>query len=151
MKRPKSIFGFFGELFLFLGVLFFLIGLLSQANIMKLKSGSHGGPYDFLISGCVFLIIGVFSLLVAAHKEKRKRLLLQTGTSVVGIITSVKQLPFTRWGTSYPYVVHFTYEWDGVQYKGRTGLFWILPSIKESDNKTVYIDLENPKHCELKL
>lgn len=140
MRKPKSMWEFCGELFLFLGALFLLIGLLSQAGIMKIKPSSHGGPYEFLILGRVFLLIGAFSLLVATCKERKKRLLLQTGTSVLGMIVSVKQLPFTRWGTSYPYVVYFTYEYEGVQYKGKSGLFWILPSVKEFDKETVYID-----------
>lgn len=149
--KPRNFWEFYGRLFFILGGSFLLIGLLSQAGIMKMKPGAHGDPRVFAIIGCLFLIVAGLSQFMGVHMVKRNKLLLQTGTPISGTIISVKQLQFTRFSTSYPYVVYFTYEWEGMQYKGKIGPLWSIPSIKENDNETIYIDAKNPKHSTLKL
>ncbi|CAB1245729.1 protein of unknown function [Ruminococcaceae bacterium BL-4] len=149
--KPRNFWEFYARLFFILGGSFLLIGLLSQAGIMKMKPGAHSDPRVFAIIGCLFLIVAGLSQFMGAYMVKRDKLLLQTGTPISGTIVSVKQLQFTRFSTSYPYVVYFTYEWEGMQYKGRIGPLWSIPSLKENDNGTIYIDAENPKHSTLKL
>lgn len=149
--KPRNFFEFYGRLFFILGGSFLLIGLLSQAGVMKMKSGVHGDPRLFAIIGCIFLIVAGLSQVMGVYIAKRDKLLIQTGTPISGTIISVKQLHFTRLSTSYPYIVYFTYEWESVQCKGKIGPLWSIPSFKEHDNRTIYIDAKNPKHSTLKL
>lgn len=149
--KPRSLSEFYGRLFFILGGSFLLIGLLFQNGIMKMKPGAHGDPRMFLIAGCSLLIVACLFLLMGFYITRKNKLLIQTGTPIVGTIISVKQLRFTRFTTSYPYVVYFTYDWEGVQYKGKSDLLWTIPSFKESDKRTIYIDVKNPKHSTLKL
>lgn len=149
--KPRNFAEFYGRLFFILGASFLLIGLLSQAGVMKMKPGAHGDPRVFAITGCLFLIVAGVSQVMGVYMVKRDKLLIQTGTPISGAIVSVKQLRFTRFTTSYPYVVYFTYEWEGVQYKGKMGPLWDIPSLKEHDNRTIYIDSKNPRHSTLKL
>ena len=152
VKKPRSMWGLTGWVFLILGAAFLLCGLLSQAGIMRMKPGSQGDPrVVFPIMGCAFLMAGAGTLLMAILKEKSRKLLLQIGTPVTGKVVSVDQLSFTTWGTSHPYVVHFTYENDGMPYHGKSCLLWTLPTVKEDDTVTVMVDEESPKHSALKL
>lgn len=148
--KPKSLSGFYGRLVLILGGSFLLIGLLSQTGIIKMRTGAHGDPRILSIAGCFFLIVASLFLLIGVYITRRNEFLMQTGTPILGTIISIKQLHFTRFSSSYPYVVYFTYEWEGVQYKGKSGLLWTIPSFKESDQETIYIDAKNPKHSALK-
>ena len=149
--KPKNLSVFYGRLLLILGGSFLLVGLLAQAGIIKRKSSAHGDPRVFLIVGCSLLIVACLFLLIGAYITRKNKLLIQTGTPILGTIISVKQLQFTRFTTSYPYMASFTYRWEGVQYKGKSDLLWTIPSFKESDKMTIYIDVKNPKHSTLKL
>ena len=152
MRKPRNMWELCGELFLLLGALFVLFGVLSRAGILKTAPGSHGDPgVVFPVVGGGLLIVGAFSILAALRKEKRKNQLFETGMPVTGEIETVKQNLFTKWGTYHPYVIYFSYEADGVPYKGKSGLFWTIPPTREHEKKTVYIDADNPKHCVLKL
>ena len=151
MRKPKSIWEFCGKLFAPMGRLFVLFYLLAQAGVMKMNPRSKGGPSLFLATGGVLLAAAFFLLLLAAYKEKKKKQLLKTGIHVTGTVTSVKQLPYTQWNTSHPYVVRFSYEWDGGQYEGKSGLLWDLPAVKEPEEITVYLDEERPKHSAVQL
>lgn len=151
MKKPESMWEFCGRLFLLLGVLFVLFGILTQVGVMRMRSGSRGGPEVFFFSGSAFFF---FSLEPTRTKRKfrpPKRRIPKSGMSVPGTVASVEQLSYTRWNTSYPYVIRFTYEWEGVRYKGKSGLIWTPPSVKESDPLSVVIDEENPKNYALEL
>lgn len=128
-----------------------LIGLLSQTGIMKMKPGAHGDPRVFSIVGCFLLIVAGLSLLIGFYITKKNKLLMQTGTQILATIVSVKQLQYTRFSASYPYVVYYSYEWEGVQFKGKSGLLWNIPSFQEPGKGTIYIDVKNPKHSTLKL
>lgn len=152
MRKPRNMWEFCGELFLFLGAIFFLFGVLSRASVLKTDPGSHGDPgVVFPIVGGGLLIVGLFSLLAGIRKEKRRILLLETGMPVTGEIEAVKENLFTKWGSYHPYVIYFTYEVDGVPYKGKSGLFWTLPPTMEHKKITVYLDADHPKRCALKL
>ena len=151
MKKPKSMLEFYGKIFLLLGAVFVLCWILTQAGIMKMEPGSRGGPEVFFIVGCASLAAGAVAVIAEAFRVRRKKLILQTGMSVTGTVTSVKQLSYTRWNTSYPYVVRFIYEWEGMKYKGKSCLLWTPPSVKENDPLAVFIDEEIPKHCVAKL
>lgn len=151
MRNPRNIQGLFGELFLLLGVVFVLSGILSRAGILKTDPGSRGDPgVVFPIMGCAFLVAGITFAFAAIFKEKRQAQLFETGMPVTAVIDAVKQNRFTKWGSSHPYVIYFTYEVDGVPYKGKSGLFWTLPPVREHDHGTVYVDLDHPKCCALK-
>lgn len=152
VREPKSMWGLTGWIFLGLGALFLLCGILTRAGIMKTKSGSQGDTsVGFLILGGALMAAGIFLLFAAMLKEKRRRSLLQSGTPVTGEVVSVKQLPFTRWGTSYPYVVRFRYESDGISYRGKSCLLWALPKVQENDGVTVRVDADHPKRCAVEL
>ena len=151
MKKPESMWEFCGRLFLLLGVLFVLFGILTQAGVMRMRPGSRGGPEAFFFSGFAFLAAGIFVLFASVLRKRRKKRILKSGMSVPGTVASVEQLSYTRWNTSYPYVIRFTYEWEGVRYKGKSGLIWTPPSVKESDPLSVAIDEENPKNYALEL
>lgn len=125
MRKPKSMWSLTGWIILILGAVFLLFGLLTQAGVMKRAPNSRGDPgVIFPILGCALFMVGAAALLLAILKEKRRELLLQTGTPVTGRIVSVDQLAFTTWGTSHPYVVRFTYEDGGIQYQGKSCLLW---------------------------
>lgn len=152
MRKPRNEWELFGELSLILGVLFLCVGVLSRAGVLKTDPGSHGDPgVVFPAAGCAFLIMGTFSVIVAFRKISRSTKLLETGMPVTGKISAVKQRLFTQWGHSHPYVVYFSYELDGVQYKGKSGLFWAPPSVREGESETIFIDADHPRHCMLKL
>ena len=152
MRKPRNMWEFCGELFLFLGAIFVVFGVLSRAGVLKTDPDSLGDPrVIFPILGGGLLIVGFFSLLAGISKEKRLNLLLETGMPVTGEIEAIKQNFFTKWGTYHPYVIYFKYEVDGVSYKGKSGLFWTLPPTQEQEKKTVFIDADHPKRCVLKL
>jgi hypothetical protein len=152
MRKPRNMWEFCGELFLLLGVIFVLFGVLSRAGVLKTDPASLGDPgVVFPIIGGGFLIAGLFSLPAGILKENRRIRLFETGVPVTGKIEAVKQNLFTKWGTYHPYVIYFTYEVDGVPYKGKSGLFWALPPTLEHEKKTVFIDADHPKRCALKL
>ena len=134
-----------------MGLLFVLFYLLAQAGVFERNLRSNGGPSRFLAVCGLRLPAAFFFLALAAYKEKKKKQLLKTGIHVTGTVTSVEQLPYTQWNTSHPYVVRFAYEWDGGQYEGKSGLIWDLPSVKESEEITVYLDEERPKHFAVQL
>lgn len=139
-------------IFLILGAAFLLSGILSQAGIMKTSPNSQGDPrVVFPILGCAFLMVGAVLFLVASYKEKRRKLLLQTGVPVTGRVVSVKQLTYMQKGISHPYVVYFTYESDGVQYHGTSHFLWMPPTVRENDSLTVMVDADHPKHCAVEL
>lgn len=144
--------GFFGEFFILLGAVFLLSGILSRAGILKTDPASRGDPgIVFPILGSAFLIVGISSALAARIKEKRKAQLFESGMPVTAEIDAIKQNFFTKWGSSHPYIIYFTYEVDGVPYKGKSGLFWVLPSVREHDHETVFVDMDHPKRYALKL
>jgi hypothetical protein len=152
MRKPRNMWELCGELFLLLGAVFVLFGVLSRAGVMKTAPGSHGDPgVVFPIVGGGLLIVGFISMLAAIRIEKGKVQLLETGIAVTGVIDAVKENLFTKWGSYHPYVIYFTYEVDGVPYKGKSGLFWTLPPTMEHEKITVYLDADHPKRCVLKL
>lgn len=152
MGKPRSTWRMASLIFLILGAAFLLSGILSQAGIMKTSPNSHGDPrVVFPILGCAFLMVGAVLFLVASYKEKRRKLLLQTGVPVTGRVVSVKQLTYMQKGNSHPYVVYFTYESDGVQYHGTSHLLWMPPTVRENDSLTVMVDADHPKHCAVEL
>ncbi len=148
VRKPDGFLKMFGWLFLLLGVVFLLFGILSQAGVMKTEPNSRGNPgVVFPILACALLAAGAVLFLTASFSEKKRKLLLQTGMPVKGTVVSVKQLPYTRWGTSYPFVVRFAYECDGVQYEGKSRFLWDPPQVREHDAVKVMVDADRPKRC----
>ncbi len=147
MKRPENMWKFFGVMFLIFGVVFFLSGTLSRMGILQTDLASQGDPkLWFPVLGCAFLVLGIIICAVSYRKEKEFKLLLREGTPTKGYVTSVKQLLFTRWNGSSPYVVHFTYEIEGSSFKGKSHLLWSQPKVCEQNTITVYIDSQKSAH-----
>lgn len=68
------------------------------------------------------------------------------GTATQGTITLIKKLSYTRWSNQHPSIAHFTYEYGGVTYKGKSNLIWGAPTIHEYDKIVVYVDSINNRN-----
>ncbi len=152
MKKPEDMWKLCGTLFLILGAVFLLSGVLTQMGILHTDPASQGDPkLWFPLLGCILLIFGAIMCTVSYRKEKAWNLLLQEGTKTKGYVTSVKQLMLIKWNGSYPYVVYFTYEIEGVSYAGKSHLLWSQPKACERNTVTVYTDSQKPAHCAVDL
>lgn len=123
MKKPETMWKLCGSIFLILGTVFLFSGVLSQMGILRTNPASQGDPkLWFPVLGGIFIILGIIKCGISYPKEKARKLLLREGTQTKGHVTSIKQLVFTRWNGSSPYVVCFTYEIEGFSYKGKSQL-----------------------------
>lgn len=147
MKKPKNMWSFFGVTLLIFGVVFLISGVFSQMGILHTDPASQGDPkLWFPVLGDTLLILGIMLCAVSYRKEKACKLLLCEGTQTKGYVTSVRQLFFTRWGGLYPYLVYFTYEIEGLSYRGKSHLLWSQPKVCEQNTVTVYTDSQDPSH-----
>lgn len=157
MRKPKSLGSFAGILFLIFGALFFICSVLLHSGIMKTSPNSIGDPgVAFPILTAALLATGIVICLLVHLKARCTATLLYDGAPITAQILSVQQLMCICCGnswdsSSHPYVVSVEYELDGMQYKGKSHLLWERPAVHKGDEITVYIDLENPKHCAIKL
>ncbi len=152
MKKPQTMWKFCGTLFLILGAVFLLSGILSQMGILHTDPASRGDPkLWFPVLGSILLALGIILCAVSYWKERAYKLLLSEGTQTKAKVTSVKQLMFTRWNSSYPYVVYYKYEVEGSSYKGKSRLLWSQPKVYEKNTVTVYIDSQKPSHSAVNL
>jgi len=152
MKKPQTMWKFCGTLFLILGAVFLLSGILSQMGILHTDPASRGDPkLWFPVLGSILLALGIILCAVSYWKERAYKLLLSEGTQTKAKVTSVKQLMFTRWNSSYPYVVYYKYEVEGFSYKGKSRLLWSQPKVYEKNTVTVYIDSQKPSHSAVNL
>ena len=152
MKKPDNMWKFFGVMLLIFGVVFLFSGTLSQLGILHTDPASQGDPkLWFPVLGCIFLGLGIIMCAVSYRRGKARKLLFLEGSQTNGHVISVKQLMFVKWNGSCPYVVYFTYEIEGIQYRGKSNLLWSQPKVCEQNTLTVYIDSQKPTHCAVDL
>jgi len=152
MKKSETIWKLLGTIFLILGTVFLFLGVFSQMGLLHSDPASQGDPkLWYPVLGGILIILGVILCGVSYRKLKACKLLIREGTNTKGHVTSVKQLVFTRWNGSSPYVVCFAYEVEGCSYKGKSNLLWSQPEVCEQNAVTVYIDSEKPAHCAVDL
>lgn len=114
-------------------------------GLMHTSRASLGDPkVAFPILGLVFLVFGLLLCAVSYRKEKQREVLLREGIKTKGTVTQVKQLMLTKWNGRHPYVVYFSYDIEGLPYKGKSGLLWSPPSVCKDSAVTVYADSGNP-------
>lgn len=136
MKKPKTIKRLSSYILIILGAYFILDGLFLNPEI-----------YMFIPLGIVILALGSIIFLRDQQSEKRKNLLLSGETCLKAKVSHIKQKPFTSWGEKHPYVVTFTYEFEGASYQGKSHLLWEKPQLKTGDILKVYIEKKKPQFC----
>lgn len=141
MKKPNAILQFFIFMCFIMGPIFLISGIMVQAGLLAVSEHSKGDPAVwFPVLGIGFLLVGTFIALFSVYQSRQREQLLLNGIPLQGIITGVTQLSWMRWGSQSPYVVYFSYEYEGTAYNGKSGLLWNIPIVYPNDNITVCID-----------
>lgn len=146
MQPPKTVAQLCGFIFSIIGVTFLVLGFLGQVVELSPKFNSIGNPSPiFLIVGAVLFAMAVLLFIVDYHEQKHQRALLLSRTTVQGTVLSVKIKQSVRWCNRHPYVIHYSYEYVGVSYTGKSCLLWGSPDVHSGDKIQVFID-ENLPH-----
>lgn len=145
MRRP-TLSQSYGFVFMTLGAVFIPAGYLNKIGILSTTQYSKGGPTTtFTVVGGILLIVGAVLFFISLYREKERAKLKEKGIKVEGYVTDIKRLIYTKVNKQAPYVVYFSYDYNGDNYKGKSHLLWDKPSISKGDLISIYID-EYKKH-----
>lgn len=147
MRKPNSLTQLSGIVFMILGPVFIGAGYLNKIGVLPTSTNSQGDPaVIFPIVGFAFLVVGILFFFIPFYKEKKREKLQATGVRVNGTVTKIERLLYAKWGNQSPYIIHFSYEYFGDKYDGKSYLLWDKPTISEGDIITVYIDEYKKQH-----
>lgn len=146
MKQPSSAVTLSGWILVVLGLSFQLAAYLNRIGVLKTSPNSTGDPaVAFPILGLIFLAVGVACLLSAQERQNARLRLRDHGVQLRGCVTEIKCLSYMHWGNRSPYVVRYSYYYDGETYTGKSELLWEAPKLHQSEILTVYMDPRRPK------
>ena len=143
MHQPKYMEKLYAFIFLCLGSGFIVMGLLSDAGIVKPTAQS--AVQDPNIMGFVFLLMGIafcaaqtIFRVIAAKKNKLHNELTANGIRVHGSVEKVILLRFTQYGKKSPYRICYTYTLQGDIFHHKSCLLWDKPDYEVGDPILVY-------------
>lgn len=143
MNEPKFAEDILKIVYLWIGIAFIAIGLLCFIGALQPTSysriqESNGNGIDFLVLGTIFIILQFVQRAIVSRKKKLHNELLTKGTKVHGTVEKVCLKNSVRYAGKYPYVVFYTYDYQGQVYHGQSHLLWDIPDVKEQDSIVVY-------------
>lgn len=148
LKRPSSLVQLWGYIFIIIGSIFILSGYLNRFGILPTSPNSKGDPdLIFPITGSIILIVGLLIFFITVYKENERMKLKTTGLKVQGVVTKIRKLEYTKWGTQSPTTIHFYYECYGCRYEGKSYLVWDTPTVTEGEKVNIYINDDKRHHC----
>ena len=145
MKTPRYKKDIFVIIFLFIGLAFIIFGLLSFANIIR--PTAHSQVQDHNLMGLIFCIIGLIFFItqgilrylsfreVSIHRE-----LISKGTKVKGTIKRIVLQKSIKYGGKSPYVLFYTYTYEGKDIQSKSSLFWEKPRYHIGDQIEAFVD-----------
>lgn len=144
MNEPRYAEDVLKTIWLWIGIAFIAFGgalslidaLRPRAHSMAQETNLNG--IIMLALGTVFLITQSVQRVIASRKRKLHNDLLASGTKVNGTVKKVCQQNTVRYGGKYPYVVFYTYNYQGKVYQGESYLLWDMPDVMENDPIVVY-------------
>ncbi len=143
MNEPRYAEDVFKTIWLWIGIGFIAGGFLSFVG--ESKPGAPSMVHEANTNGVVMLGLGTALLItqavlrvIASQKKKLHDELLANGTKVNGTVKKVCQQNTVRYGGKYPYIIFYTYNYQGKAYHGESCLLWDKPDIKEHDPIVVY-------------
>ena len=92
----------------------------------------------FLAFGIVLLTVQTVLGIIASRKKKLHNELLANGAKVTGTVEKVCQQNTVRYAGKYPYIIFYTYDYQGKACHGESHLFWDRPAVAEHDSIAVY-------------
>ena len=142
MNEPRYPEDVFKIIWLWLGIVFTAMGLLF---VCVIRPGIHSTGQEPDVNDVILLVFGAIFLIayfvlrgIAARKKKLHNELLASGTKVDGTVEKVCQQNTVRYGGKYPYIIFYTYQYQGKVYHGESSLFWDRPAVMEQDSIVVY-------------
>lgn len=151
MSEPRYAEDIFKRMFLWMSIGWIAIGLIMGflGLIGVLKPTAHSMNQDsteitnfilFIVLGIIFFIAHSVQRSTASRKKKLHDELLANGAKVNGTVEKVCQQNQVRYGGKYPYIIFYTYTYEGKVYHGESYLFWDIPDVAEHDPIVVYTD-----------
>lgn len=145
MKKPKYISDIYTFIFSMLGVCFFISAFLSYTNIIEVaKHSSIQDPRfvalsHFLLAIIFFIIQGV-SRYLSNQNSLLHRELIESNIKVSATVERVKHRKDIHFGSKSPYVISYTYSYNGEKCNGKSHLLWDKASLVSTSNIDVYVD-----------
>lgn len=143
MKEPRYAEDVFKTIWIWAGLGFIAGGLLSFISVSK--PGAHATVQKPNVNGVIMLALGTVCIIAqsvlrinASRKKKLHNELLVNGTKVSGTVERVCRQNTVRYGGKYPYIIFYTYDYQGKAYHGESYLFWDRPAVMEQDSIAVY-------------
>lgn len=143
MNEPRYPEDVFKTIWLWTGIAFIAMGLLNFIIVFMFAAESAGQEPN--INGVIILVIGAMFLIaqsvlrgIASRKKKLHNELLANGAKVTGTVEKVCQQNTVRYAGKYPYIIFYTYDYQGKACHGESHLFWDRPAVAEHDSIAVY-------------
>ncbi len=154
MRKPKFISGVYSIAYTFIGIMFIPFVVLIYIGMLKPSPHSFIQDTDtmailFLAISLVSIFTGIIFGIVYKYHLKNYNKLLNEKVVSTGKVSKVSKLWYCKLGGSYPYVVEYTYNYNGNQLKGRSQLLWHKPNISIDDNVNIFIDTQGKSACDL--
>lgn len=134
----KRIYFWVGLSFVVCGVLCF-IGVLQPSERSMVQTQATLGII-FLSLGIVFFIVQSVLKAVGSRKNKLHDELFRNGARVNGTVEKVYLQRYVQYGKESPWVIGYTYTYQGKNYHHKSDFLWKKPDIKEEDSIAVYTD-----------
>lgn len=128
-----------------MGIGWIVMGLLGFVGVLKPTADSM--VQDSKVMGMIFTALGIgffiaqsVMRIIVSRKKKLHDELIANGTKVNGTVEKVYRQNLVRYGGKYPYIIFYTYTYEGKVYHGESYLFWDIPDVMEHDPIVVYAD-----------
>lgn len=145
MSEPRYTQDIFKKMFLWMGIGWIVMGLLGFVGVLKPTADSM--VQDSKVMGMIFTALGIgffiaqsVMRIIVSRKKKLHDELIANGTKVNGTVEKVYRQNLVWYGGKYPYIIFYTYTYEGKVYHGESYLFWDIPDVMEHDPIVVYAD-----------
>ncbi len=145
MSKPGNMAELLKIIYFWLGFAFAAFGVLCFIGILQPTASSViQGPtvlgIAFLMLGIVFFIVQFVLKAVSSQKNQLQDELFRSGARVDGTVERVYLDKYVQYGKESPYIVAYTYTYQGKDYHQKSGFLWNKPDIREHDPIVVYAD-----------
>ncbi len=143
MGKPRYMEELLKKIFLWIGAAFIMMGLLCFIGVLRPTSGST--VQEPTVNGIVFLSFGIVLFIAqcilkvnVSRKNQLHSELLISGAKVNGTVEKVCLQNYAQYGSQSPYIIFYTYTYQGKVYHHKSYLFWDKPDMMEHDPIVVY-------------
>lgn len=145
MKKPKYIINIYGFVFLVLAISFLISASLSYTHILKVSK--HSSVQDpvlvtmiYFALAVIFFIIQAISRYISKKKTYLEKELIEYGTRLSATVEKVKQRRDITFGRKSPYIISYSYSYNGDNYHAKSHLLWDKPNVVLGSVLNVYVN-----------